>query len=974
MARTLQPDDRIAHYRIVGPLGAGGMGEVYIARDETLDRSVALKILPPNLVRNDERVRRFVTEAKSASSLNHPNIVTIYEIGQDRVISARASSDPGRPDSGAEGSAGAGSDAAGEPVHYISMELVTGETLDQKMSQRETDLRTLLGWLAQAAEGIAKAHAAGIVHRDLKPGNIMVSKDGFAKVLDFGLAKLTERGGVSEADRTSAPTQAVATGAGVVMGTVGYMSPEQVQARSVDHRSDIFSFGCILYEAAARRRPFAADSDVEVMHRILKEKPHPIEEIDPTVPGEVRRIIRRCLAKSPDQRVQSMKDLAIELREAVEEWESLSTSTPSGTTAPSASGPVPARSRAANLATIAAVVIGVAGAGFGLYAFLNRGASSGAVDTGALQSLRVAALLSRDDLVESALSADGRYLAYVTLTDKTASLKVRQVRTGSDVVIVPESEQVIRGIAFSRDGDYLYYLNRDAESPNYQALFQVPSLGGAPRKVLFDVDSAATFSPDGKRACVRRGLFPEGADSLLIVDLDTMQEHTLARMEGETIVASPAWSPDGKTVVAGVQESKKGFRTRVVAFDVASGKRSAMGPADWVFIDSLGWMPDGKSLLASALNPGNGGAFQVYRVAWPGGETLRLTNDLDGYINLSVAADGSATAIRRVTVDNLWVARPETGEEPRAITFASGSANSILQLQPLPQGAVAFAAPRDNKVYVWRVQADGSNRRQLTSQGVFVTNMRYAPGVGLVFSQVDESVPLMAHVWRCDPDGGGLRLLTRGDGEELVNVSPRGDFFAYREWSDPRRSAVIRKVEGGEPVKLKEGSGDEPQFSYDGRKLLHTTLEEIQGRFFPRRHVMDLESGKEEASFLLPPGALDEQWAPDGRSVTYVDRGRGWNLMRKPLPDGEPQALTSFTDGQVVDHTWTSDGSRLVLHRRLGPRDSLWMLKTGAAQPTLVTEFRTGRLTRHFWAPDEPILYFTYGNSTQDVVTISGVR
>src|SRR6185369_13794206 len=232
-------------YRIVGPLGAGGMGEVYIARDETLDRSVALKILPPGLVRNDERVRRFVTEAKSASSLNHPNIVTIYEIGHDRVLSARPAGEAG----GAAGSAGAEGDSAAEPVHYIAMELVAGETLDQKIHHEKTDLRTLLGWIAQAAEGIAKAHAAGIVHRDLKPGNIMISKDGFAKVLDFGLAKLTERG-VTDAERTSAPTQAVATGAGVVMGTVGYMSPEQVQARSVDHRSDIFSLGCILYEAA----------------------------------------------------------------------------------------------------------------------------------------------------------------------------------------------------------------------------------------------------------------------------------------------------------------------------------------------------------------------------------------------------------------------------------------------------------------------------------------------------------------------------------------------------------------------------------------------------------------------------------------------------------------------------------------------------------------------------------------------------
>jgi serine/threonine protein kinase/Tol biopolymer transport system component len=972
VARTLEPEDRIARYRIVGPLGAGGMGEVYIARDETLDRSVALKILPPGLVRNDERVRRFVTEAKSASSLNHPNIVTIYEIGHDRVVAAR----PVEGSAPATATAGAAGEGAAEPVHYIAMELVVGETLDQKIHHEKTDLRTLLGWLAQAAEGIAKAHAAGIVHRDLKPGNIMISKDGFAKVLDFGLAKLTERG-VTDAERTSAPTQAVATGAGVVMGTVGYMSPEQVQARSVDHRSDIFSLGCILYEAATRRRPFVADSDIEVMHLILKDKPPSIEEVNPEVPGEVRRLVRRCLAKSPDQRFQSMKDLAIDLREAVEEWDTLSTSTPSGRTAVSGSGPAAAAPpRAASLPMIAAILIGLAGAGFGLYAFLHRGATGGAGEAGVLQNLRITPLLSRDDLLESALSADGRYLAYVTLTDRIASLKVRQVRTGSDVVIVPESEQQIQGIAFSRDGDYLYYLNRDADSPNYNALFQVPSLGGAPRKVLFDVDSAPTFSPDGKRACVRRGMINEGADSLLIVDLDTMQEHPLVKVTGELVTGPPAWSPDGKTIVAGLQDTRKGVKTVLNAFDVASGKRTAIGPTDWVEINSIGWRPDGRSVLVSALDVAtSGGAFQIHRVAWPGGETLRLTNDLDGYTNLSIAVDGSATAIRRVTVDNLWVARPESKAEPQAITFASGSANSVQGAQALPQGAVAFSAPRDNKTFVWRVQADGSNRRQLTSQGAFVINMQYAPGAGLVFTQVDESSPLLAHVWRMDPDGGGLKRLTEGNGEQLVSVSPRGDYFAYSPWDDPQRSVLVRKIEGGEPRRLGAAfTGEGALFSWDGRKVLHATLEQVQGRFFPRRHVMDVESGREEASFLLPPGAATEQWSPDGASITYVDRNHGWNLWRKPLPDGEPQPVTSFTDGQVLDYTWAPDGSRLVLHRRVGPRDSLWMLKTGSGQPTLITEFKSGRVTGHLWAPDEPILYFAYGNSTQDVVMVTGVK
>src|SRR5688572_20483168 len=328
-ARALQPQDRIAHYRIIGPLGAGGMGEVYLAEDQTLERSVALKVLPPELVRSEERVRRFVREAKSASSLNHPNIITIYEIGQDEIRHAEGTSEPGSAS-----------------VHFISMELVSGETLSTKIHEERTDLRTLVGYLAQAAEGLAKAHAAGIVHRDLKPGNIMISKDGYAKVLDFGLAKLTEKQS-NDLDVTSGATLIdEATGVGAVVGTVGYMSPEQVRGGVVDHRSDIFSFGCNLYEAATRTKPFVADSSVETMHRILHDKPVPVEERNQKVPAELRRVIRRCLAKSPDQRFQSAKDLAIELREIVDEYESLSSSASSGSGSSATAAPaVPSRKK-----------------------------------------------------------------------------------------------------------------------------------------------------------------------------------------------------------------------------------------------------------------------------------------------------------------------------------------------------------------------------------------------------------------------------------------------------------------------------------------------------------------------------------------------------------------------------------------------------------------------------------------------------
>ncbi|HXI04312.1 MAG TPA: protein kinase [Candidatus Saccharimonadales bacterium] len=954
MARTLQPEDQIAHYRVVGPLGAGGMGEVYAARDEKLDRSVALKVLPPQLVRNEERVRRFITEAKSASSLSHPNIVTIYEIGHDHVRASQAGDEP---------------DDASEAVHFISMELISGETLTQKIHHEKTDLRTLVGYLAQAAEGISKAHAAGIVHRDLKPGNIMITKDGFAKVLDFGLAKLTEKQDPSAENMTSAPTDVARTGEGVVMGTVGYMSPEQVQGKGVDYRSDVFSMGCILYEAVTRRRPFVADTDVEVMHHILREKPTPVEELNPEAPAEIRRILRRCLAKSPDQRFQSMKDLAIELREAFEEWETLSASATSATSAASvpsgALGVAPGRGVAFWAIVVAAAIVGLGGLGFGIYSFVS-GRGEQAPGEAALQNMKLTVLMSRNDLGEAVLSRDGRYLAYTTRSGPMTDLTVRQVRTGSDVPIVTGSKIPIEGISFSNDGDYLYYRNRDPDLPNYSALFQVPSLGGTPRKVFFDVDTAVSFSPDGKRACWRRGLVDRGEDSLVIGDLDTGKDQELIRIKApENFQAAPAWSPDGKTVAIPVLSTAAGVKAWLTVVDVGTGKRAKLGSKTWVGANSVRWSPDGASLLVSAFEPGI--PEQIYRVAYPGGDTVRLTNDLDGYGNVSITADGKTiSAIRDITVRNMWVSH---GGETAPITFASGSAGSVGNVTPLPGGAVAFTEPSGNKTFLWRMGADGSGKRQLTSQGVFVMSAGYAPGAGIVFTQIDVKDEILAHLWRMDPDGGGLRQITDGKGEQMLQLSPAGNVVLFTKWGDPRAIWAV-DLAGGEPYRLSDNASF-ALVSPDGRRVLVVKLEERDGHFFPRWYIYPMKGGDPEASFFMPAGEAGRHWSPDGKSIDFIDRQKGWNLFRKALPDGGIEPITHFDKGQIADFDWSPDGSKIVLHRRIERKESLWELRPGKGEPRLVTEFKTGQISQHKYAPDGDDLYFTYGDSTQDVVLIT---
>src|SRR3989449_8486122 len=283
---------KLGRYEIRAHIAAGGMGEVYLAEDAGLHRKVALKLLPSEVAAHPDRMRRFKQEATAAATLNHPNIAHIYEIGES------------------------------DGTHFIAMEFVDGVTLRELIHGKQTDLSKLLRYLQHAAEGLAKAHAAGIVHRDLKPDNIMVTCEGHAKILDFGLAKLVEPTG-QKPDRERGLSE-VATALmqqhstpGAVLGTVGYMSPEQAQGKinEIDHRSDIFSFGCILYEAITRHKPFDGKDAIDSLNKIIREQPTPITNFNPDVPYDLQRIVRRCLAKDPEERYQTIKDVAIEIKE-----------------------------------------------------------------------------------------------------------------------------------------------------------------------------------------------------------------------------------------------------------------------------------------------------------------------------------------------------------------------------------------------------------------------------------------------------------------------------------------------------------------------------------------------------------------------------------------------------------------------------------------------------------------------------------
>ncbi len=961
MSRALQPGDHLSHYRIVGPLGVGGMGEVYMAQDQSLERSVALKVLPPHLVRNEERVRRFIQEARSASSLSHPHIVTIYEIGQDQVRDAQ-----GQP-----------VDEASEPLHFISMELVSGETLTEKIHQEKTGLRALLGYLAQAAEGLAKAHAAGIVHRDLKPTNIMISKDGYAKVLDFGLAKLVERqqpGG----DVTSAPTEVREhTSDGVVMGTVGYMSPEQVRARPVDHRADVFAFGCILYEAATRQRPFAADSDVETMHQILNAKPAEVAELNPEVPSELRRTIRRCLAKNPDQRFQSMKDLAIELREIVEEYDTLSASATSASSLPSGAlgAPAPARSPLRTVALAGVAVLGLAGVIFGALALLGGDlwstGRSGPDGAAPFQDIQISSLLSRNDLREAILSADGRYLAYVSGAAGQVGLRVRQVATGSDVEVLAPRDIPPRGISFTPDGNYLLFISQDPETRGYSALFQVPSLGGSPRKRIFDVDSRAALSPDGRQVCFRRGIPEQQRDTLVIADLESGEERTLTVLDAPAgYSGAPSWSADGQRIAIGVMTPEGGVHGWALVVDVATGAAQVAGPDDWPVIEHATWMADGRGLIAGIVELGRGINTQLWSITYPGGRTARITSDLDQYDDVAVTREGRAFSARRTSrMGNLWRVPADGSAPPRQLTFTSSAEGSPIRMVTTPGGGAVYTAPREGHAHLLAVEPGGDRPRPLTSGRQFDRVEAALPDGSLLVTRYGGD--LVPHIWRLSSDGGNATRLTEGSGEDVRSVSPDGSWVLYVRIDQPG-SFWRLPLDGTEPTKLLDSAQGGGQISADGRRLLFVRMRTgSDGRPDATWHVLDVDTGESQAVIPIPPRAAGLAWLPAGDGVSYVDMaGGGRRIVSQPLAGGDPVPVAEFPEGRILGYQWSRDGRRLVICLRQESGQGLWIVPVGGGAPKQVASFPTGIIFEYRWSPSDQDLFFTYGDVSQDVVLI----
>ncbi|HKA18136.1 MAG TPA: protein kinase [Blastocatellia bacterium] len=872
--------DHIAHYDILAQIGSGGMGEVYLAQDNRLGRRVALKLLPAAFSHDRDRLRRFEQEARAAGMLNHPNVLTIHDIG------------------------------AHEDSPYIVSELLTGETLRERL-RRPLPLRSVVDYALQVARGLAAAHEVGIVHRDLKPENLFVTKDGRVKILDFGLAKLKP---ASAGINTDVSTRLQGTAPGVVMGTVGYMSPEQVRAEEVDHRSDIFAFGAILYEMLAGRRAFEGDSAVEVLNAILKEEPPEISEPKREVPPALVRVVRHCLEKSREDRFQSMADLAFHL-------EALPAA---AHREPSAAERTRPRDRGRLWVAVTAAVIALVAAAITIW----RVRWSDEVWENPLANAHIERVTDFPGMETSAaMSSDGKFIVFVSDRDGPFDVWLNQVGSGALVNLTkgrfsqPQDKLNIGitadspSVGFSADASHVWLrLSRIPETGQGifepWAIFLMPTVGGAPRPFI-DKAVHAAWSPDGQRIAYHGG------------------------------------TPGDPTFIS---------------------DRYGSNPRQ-IFVEKLGihchhhvWSPDGRYLyFVRGFPPGD---MDVWRILADGGEAERLThhNSTVGYpafldnrtlIYSATAEDGSGFCLyaidverripHRVTfgMDQYMSVSSAVGPDGRANRLAATVANPIGELWAVPisnqmvdeSGMERFPvpvtraiAPRFGPHYVVFLSSKGGAQSLWKAQGQETVELwpgreggvMAAPALSPDGQRICFPIRQQGRnvLYVMNADGTNARPLAASlDVRNAPSWSPDGKFIAVAAYEGDGSRVFKVPVDDGAPVRLVDEFSNWPVWSPDGSLILYA--EPLEGPGYAVKAMTPEQQPHPLPEIIVARGGDRYRFLPGGRQLVVLLGGNlQQNFWLVDLVTGQRRQLTNLKPGYSIGSFEVSpDGRQIIFDR-----------------------------------------------------------
>jgi Tol biopolymer transport system component len=844
---SLTAGTRLGPYEIVAPLGAGGMGEVYRARDARLERDVAIKVLTEELASDPEALARFATEAKAVAALSHPNILALFDVGDEGGL------------------------------RFAVSELLEGETLRMAMADGPIPPRRALEIAREIAEGLAAAHGKGIVHRDVKPENVFLTKDGHAKILDFGLARhdVTRR----DPGDTRSPTLAAVSGKGMVLGTVAYMSPEQARGSAVDFRSDQFSLGTVLYEMLSGRKPFEAASVPETLTAIIRDEPRPLESLVPHVPAPVRWLVARLLSKEPSERYDATRDVARELRGLRDHLSTWAVPRP---------GEGPARAKASRLLALAAAAALL----FLVGAVLGRRTAPPS-----RPPPRLAAITSSGKDGAPAISPDGRLCAFESSRDGISRIWLKQLVDGSEIALTAGPDRLPR---FTPDSTSVFFVRGaaaaaggvpEAASP---AVYRVSALGGPPQKVVEDA-IGVDVSADGSRIAFLRTRVRESArtQELWVAGTDGSSPRLVDSGDSFNF-RSPRWSPDGAWIATARGQVNIGSGWTIVLVNPDTrASRTLPAPAGLGEVSDVAWTRDGRAVVYGrrdqAIVPASPGAYFLQDVR--SGALMTIAYSLGVGPGLDIAGPG------RLVVEALSV---PTNLLEVPLGKAAGSRRwltrgSQVNFQPVVSAdgeTVVFTSNREGNTDVWESNRRSSAVRRLTSHpasdaDVFVSR----DGKTLLWSSARTG---HYEIWGAGGDGSAPRRIS-DDGADAENpsLSRDGSTIVYVSFNDVRRGIWKVRADGTDAKILAPGRNVLPELSPDGAWVSFVSQVPV-----PTIEVVRLADGAPVFRIGdLPRGqgfiTGRHRWLPDGRGIAFLGGdGGGTALFVQDVVPGRDTAPT----------------------------------------------------------------------------------